>query len=98
MIAGSQVLTRPNHPVFYAIGSVEPIARGVIEDIKIHPWIVLYRANQEQGVFDILRAETRRVADRIITTPFEKLEQIPLLSKGTMQLQPRDPKGRFKKK
>lgn len=70
------------------IFTVQPIARGVIEDKGIHPWVTLYKSAQEQELIDHVLRSFERATARILTAPLTELCRLPLLSNpGRLELE-----------
>jgi hypothetical protein len=72
--------------------ALQPIARGVIEDTGLHPWLLLYRSSHEQELIEHVRQSFERATARILTAPLTELARLPLLSNpGSLELEAAKP-------
>lgn len=67
----------------------QPFAKATVTSTGINPWSLLYKSDREQSMIDYQLTSYRRAMKRMLTTPLDQLEQLPLLSNSRMILSDR---------
>lgn len=65
---------------------MQPFARLSYVETRIHPWALYYKSDREQSIIDYQLMSFRNAVQRMLTVPFDKIDELPLLTNGRLQL------------